>query len=107
MIQKPVQIKQSLGNHVLIQRSFVLDNDGRAILVNSHGINSAAMRSASRVFRGEKTDPQKFFHMLFNQSLKGFFNSGRSPLQLVNFMIEPILNNFMSLMVGLYPKAML
>src|ERR1035441_5518928 len=59
VIHEPVQVEQPLGDDVLIDASFVFDDDGGAVLVNAQGVHSAAVALPGRVLSRQESDAEQ------------------------------------------------
>lgn len=69
MIHKPVEVIKPLIDNILVERSFVLNNDRAVVLVNAECINPTTVNIARAVFRCHEAYCEKRFKMLLDQRL--------------------------------------
>jgi len=78
VIQKPVQIKETLVNHILLHRPLVFKDDRAMVFVNANAVHASTIRCA--ILRGKKCYTEKDVHIIFNHCLKFFFKCDSAAL---------------------------
>src|SRR5947208_1910235 len=74
VVKQPVEIEESLVNDVLVEGTFVLNDDRATVFIDSERVDSAAMLCAGGIFRRQEPNTQERVQMSLDQGLKGFLN---------------------------------
>ena len=78
VIEKPVEIEQPLVDYIFLQRSLVLDDDRRVVLIDAKGVDSARRETLPVEYSlAQQTDPQERLQMVFHQYLEDFIQRHR------------------------------
>ena len=59
MIHQRVKVKEALADHVLVQRTFVFDDHGAVIIIETERIDAASVRFPRDILAGQKPYAQK------------------------------------------------
>jgi hypothetical protein len=77
VVHEPVQVEQTLGDHVLVDGALVLEDDGVAVLIDAERVHPTTVLDAGGVLAGQEANPEERFHVVLDEGLQGLLQSHR------------------------------
>jgi len=81
MVEEPVQVVKPLVDDVLVDGALILDDDGKAVLVDPEGVDAPPMCLSGGVLALKECHPEQSPQVLLDVHLEGFFERYRGSFE--------------------------